>query len=281
MKIHSKEPLENSGFFKLKDSLWLDRQRVAGKVASQTLQLLSGLVKDKTKLSMLELNALAENYIIENKCTPTFKNYHGFPAGVCISVNEQLVHGIPTDYVLQEGDVVSFDLGATFEGAIADTALTVIYGEPKKPEHAKIIAACEDSLMKGIAAVAVGKRIGSIGYAIHKTAKGHGFNVINNYGGHGLDYDTPHAGPFVANRASPEEGIRIQPGLAIAIEPMLVFGSTDSHVDKDGWTVIGKGISSHHEHSIFVDNDSVEILTWRNDESSLKSNRIYFNQTTT
>ncbi len=263
MKIHGKEPLQNNGFFKLKDSVWLEKQRVAGRVASQTLQLLSGLVKERTKLSMLELNAVAEDFIVQNHCFPTFKGYHGFPAGVCISVNEQMVHGIPTDYVLQEGDVVSFDLGATFEGAIADTALTVIFGEPKKPEHAKIIEACEESLMKGIAAVAVGKRLGSIGAAIYKSARGNGYNVINQYGGHGLDYDKPHAGPFVANRSTAEEGIRIQAGLAIAIEPMLVFGSTDTRVDKDGWTVWSQGISTHFEHSIFVHEDHVEIITER------------------
>lgn len=263
MKIHEKEPLQNNGFFKLKDQVWLDRQRVAGRVASQTLQLLSGLVKDQTKLSMKDLNALAEDYIIQNKCSPTFKGFHGFPAGVCISVNEQMVHGIPTDYVLQEGDIVSFDLGATFEGAIADTALTVIYGEPKKPEHAKLVAACEESLMKGIAAVAVGKRLGVIGHAINKSARGNGYNVINQYGGHGLNYNEPHAGPFVANKATPEEGIRIQTGLTIAIEPMLVFGSTDTRIDPDGWTVWSQGISTHFEHSIFVHEDHVEVITER------------------
>lgn len=264
MKVNLKEPLHTNGFFKLKNQDWLDKQRVAGKVAAETLNILQSLVKEKAKLNLLELSRLAEDFILENKCTPTFKGYKGFPESVCISVNEQLVHGIPSEYYLQEGDLVTFDLGATFEGAIADTALTCIYGEPKKPEHLKLVQACEDSLMKGIAAISVGKKLGVIGHAINKSAKNDGFSVINDYGGHGLDWDNPHMPPFVANRADPEDGFRIQPGLAIAIEPLLTFGSPTTKIGDDGWTVYCSQLCAHFEHSIFVHEDRVEILTDRN-----------------
>jgi methionyl aminopeptidase len=251
----------------LKDKNWLEAQRVAGRVVAETLLLLEAQVKNKTTLSMIELNQLAEDHIYKSDCTPTFKGYgpvnKPFPAGVCISVNKQLVHGVPTHYKLQEGDVVSFDLGATYEGAIADSALTLIYGEPKTQQHVKLIAACEEALMKGIAAVQVGKRLGCIGNAIWKSCKGNGFQVVTQYGGHGLDWFKPHASPFVDNKSTPDLGVRIQPGLAIAIEPMLLPTDTSTSIASDGWTVMTKEIGSHHEHSIFVHEDHVEIITDR------------------
>lgn len=264
MRTVNEGPFLTNGFFKLKDMSWLERQKIAGRVAAQSLLLLEKMVKEKTELSLLEMNDVAEKFIIDNKCLCTFKGYHGFPAGVCISVNEQLVHGIPTNYHLQEGDVVSFDLGTTYEGVIADTAITCIYGEPKKKEYVRIIEATEEALMKGIAAISVGKKMGVIGHAIHKSAKGNGFNVIEQYGGHGLDYNVPHAAPFVENKADPDTGFRIQSGLSIAIEPMLVPFDTSTKVMNDGWTVCTKEIGAHFEHSIYVHEDHVEIVTNRN-----------------
>lgn len=264
MRLMTKESLSNNGFYKLKDESWLEKQRVAGHVVAGTLSLLEKQVKNKTSLSLLELNKLGEEYILDNKCTATFKNYKGFPAGVCISVNRQLVHGIPTDYHLQDGDVVSFDLGATFEGAIADSALTCIYGEPKNLNHVRMLKACEEAMMQGIAAIKVGVRLGAIGYAINKSAQTKGFHVIDQYGGHGLDWDTPHAQPFVANKDHYDRGFRIPAGLTLAIEPMLMPTSdTTTTTASDGWTVYTKEIGSHFEHSIFVHEDRVEILTDR------------------
>lgn len=270
MRITSKDSFSSTTLVKLKDKNWLDKQRVAGKIVAATLSMLESLVKDKTTKSLLELNSIAEEYIISNNCSCTFKNYKGFPAGVCISVNKQLVHGIPVDYKLQEGDIVSFDLGATYEGAIADSALTCIYGSPKSELHVKLVKATEESLMRGIQAISVGKKLGCIGNAISKCARGYGFGIINNYGGHGLEWDTPHATPFVANKSTLDEGIRIQPGLSIAIEPMLTIGSTETSVSDDGWTVMTNDIGAHFEHSIFVHEDHVEIITDRNNDTSSK-----------
>ncbi len=264
---NNKEPFGTNGFFTLKNNDWLEKQRIAGKIVADCLWWLEEQVKGKMDYSLIHLNNVVESQITKRGATATFKNYKGFPAGVCISVNKQLVHGIPTDYHLQEGDVVSFDLGATYEGAIADSALTCIYGEPKKFEHKKIVEATEEALMKGIEAIVVGKRLGSIGHAIHRSAKHNGFNVITDYGGHGLEWDKPHAAPFICNKGEIEEGARIQSGLAIAIEPMLVFGSTETEVDKDGWTVNSRDVGAHFEHSVFVHEDRVEIITWRDGSS--------------
>lgn len=251
------------GFIKLKGEDWLEKQRIAGKVAAGALMLLEGLVKEGSSLTLLEMNAKAEEYICDHGCQCTFKNYKSFPAGVCISVNHQLVHAIPTDYRLQEGDLVSFDLGATYHGAIADTALTTVWGEAK-PEYLKLVQATEEALMRGIAAIQVGKRLGAIGHAIYRYSRDNGYGVITNYGGHSLDYDIPHASPFVANKATTDEGPRIQAGITLAIEPMLVIGDTTTWVADDGWTVHCKGMSAHFEHSVFVHEDHVEIITARN-----------------
>lgn len=258
-----KELFTDNSLVRLKDNNWLEKQRVAGRIAAETLLLLEGHVKSRTFHSFIALNEVAEHYIIKNGGIPTFKGYKGFPAGVCISLNKQLVHGIPVDHVMDDGDIVSFDLGVTYQGAIADTALTCIFGKPNSDRDVKMVKATEEALMKGIEAIKVGARLGVIGQAIYKCAKGHGFNVINNYGGHGLDWDVPHAAPFVENKSDPTRGIHIQPGLAIAIEPMLVAGSTTTTTLDDGWTVVTPDVSAHFEHSVFVHEDHVEIITDR------------------
>jgi methionyl aminopeptidase len=258
-----KELFSDNSLVRLKDKNWLEKQRVAGRIAAETLLLLDGFVKNKNFHSMTVLNEVAENYIVKNGGIPTFKGYKGFPAGVCISVNKELVHGIPKNIVLDDGDIVSFDLGVTYQGAIADTAITCIFGEPKLERHAALVRATEACLMKGIEAIQVGKRLGVIGQAISQHAKVSGFGLINNYGGHGLDWNTPHAPPFVENKSDSGRGIRIQPGLAIAIEPMLVLGSTTTTTLNDGWTVVTPDLGAHFEHSVFVHEDHVEIITDR------------------
>lgn len=268
MKIHyTGKPFATNGFFQLKNQDWLDKQRVAGKVVAGSLSLLENFIKNKTALNAKQLNNLAEEYIQDNHCSPTFKGYKGFPAGVCISINKELVHGIPKEYYFQEGDVISFDLGATYKSAIADSALTCIYGEPKSKQHVELIKATEEALMEAIKSIKVGNHLGCIGYTIHNYLKKN-YSVITQYGGHGIGTaedgtGMPHMPPFVSNKSDLNEGIRIQPGLVIAIEPMAVIGGKETYVDKDGWTIWGSGISAHFEHSIFVHDDYVEIVTAR------------------
>lgn len=257
-----------NGFCILHDEKWLERQRIAGKVAAQTLSLLEKLVKEKTTKSLLELDKIAEEFIINNGCSATFHGYKGFPNSVCMSVDSgnkhAMVHGIPFDYKLQEGDLISFDLGATYEGAIGDTAITCIYGNPISEQHVKLISDTKNALIKGIESIVVGKKIGIIGNTIYKFLSSKGYGVIHNYGGHSLTYDTPHTFPFVANKSSIDEGIRIQSGMTLAIEPMACLnGSVKTWVGDDGWTVYSENISCHEEHTIFIHEDRVEILTNR------------------
>lgn len=271
----------NNMLVSLKDKNWLEKQRVAGKIVAAALSQLEGYCKSMTFHSMATLNDVIERFIIKEGGFPTFKGYKkrgypDFPAGVCISVNKQLVHGIPDDTVLNHGDVVSFDLGVTYQGAIADSAITVIFGPPKDNRHVELVQATHEALMIGIESIAIGKRLGCIGHAISKYAKNKGFGLITQYGGHGLSWDQPHASPFVANKAELNEGIRIQPGLSIAIEPMLVIGKPETRTLEDGWTVVTPDIGSHQEHSIFVHEDHVEVMTWRENEQAIKNPRIYF-----
>ncbi len=263
MKVLPTKTWQNNSLISLKSEDWLNKQRVAGRVAARTLLLLEMLVREKTTKTLLELDALAKDYILSQDCTPTFLGYKGFPNTVCISVNKQLVHGIPNDYKLKDGDMISFDLGATYHGVIADTAITCLYGEGPE-EQRRIIRVGKDTLIKGIEAVKVGSHIGAIGYAMHRFAKGNEFSVIENYGGHGLELNKPHADPFVANKANQNEGVRIKEGLTIAIEPQITNGSIHTRVDSDGWTVwCDAELSVHEEHTIFVHKDRVEIITDR------------------
>jgi methionyl aminopeptidase len=177
-----------------------------------------------------------------------------------------LVHGIVNDYVLKDGDVVSCDFGATYNGAVADAARTWIYKIPKSSEHVRLLKTCKEVLFAGAQAIKIGNRVGSIGFAIDKIVKKSGFGLITNYGGHGLGISEvgkgiPHASPFIFNKSTPMEGIMIQYGLAIAIEPMMTIGEPKTKTLDDGWTVVTPGISCHFENTYTIMEDGVHIIT--------------------
>jgi methionyl aminopeptidase len=253
---------------------WLANQRIAGKVAAKAIDLLVDLAKHGS-LSLLEMDEQAGQLIRDHGCVETFYGYKGFPSFCCHSVNKQLVHGIATNYHLQDGDLYTCDLGATYKKSIADTATTVIVGEGTE-EHKRLVQATKEALRLAIDAVQVGKQLGVIGDAIWKHSVKTGHACVLTYGGHfvGIAPDgtpAPHMPPFVANKANPNDGIRLVAGMAICIEPLFVIGSnTQTRVDKDGWTVYTDGgISSHEEHSIFISEDGVEVITARKGENNV------------
>ena len=249
-------------FVSLKDYNWLAKQKHAGRCVANILNACGIAIESgPPNLFLRDLEELAVKYLDEMECLPTFKNYRGFPSSICTSVNEQLVHGVVTDYKLVDGDVITIDLGATYQGVIADAARTFIYGTPKSKEIVRMLKVCEEALNVGIKAAKVGARLGAVGHSIHKYVKDSGFSLITKYGGHGIDFNKPHAEPFVSNRANINDGIRIHSGLTIAIEPMLVMGDTKTKVIDDKWTVIASGIACHYEHSIFIDSDFTHIVT--------------------
>lgn len=256
------DAFSNTQLIVLKDHNWFEKQKFAGSVVATCLKSVKSLIEQQTpNLSLKDLEAECEKIMEEAKCIPTFKNYKGFPGSICTSVNNCLVHGIPTKYMLQPGDVVSIDIGATFDGVIGDAAITCIYGAPKHKEHTRLIDTCWGALYAAIKSVVIGNQIGCIGDAIHNYVKTSGFHLITNYGGHGLAHNTLHAQPFVPNKSKRNEGIRIQHGLSIAIEPMLAIGSAKTITTNDGWTVKTKDISAHVEHTIFVGEDRVHVMT--------------------
>lgn len=250
-------------FITLNDDKYFNELKLSGMVVAKCLKTFKTLIENKTpNLNLLDIEAECEKIIMDNNCYPTFKGYKNFPGTVCLSVNKELVHGIPKNYIIKDGDVVTLDLGAHTEyGAIADAAVSAIYGEPKKTNHLHMLECCEEALKKGIEAIEVGKQLGCIGNAIHHHTKSSGFKLIVNYAGHGLGKHNLHAQPFVPNKANKNEGIRIQPGLTIAIEPMLAIGSNKTKKLADNWTVATKGISVHAEHTIFVKEDGPHIMT--------------------
>jgi len=257
---------KNNHIYRLKDLEFLEKQLVAGKVVAKSLKILEDLVAEKTDKSLIELDLLIESLIVENKCVPIFKGYKGFPNACCISVNNQLVHGIPTDYKLVDGDIIKFDLGASYEGCIADAAITCIYGEPKSNLHMKMIEGCRECLKKGIEGIKIDNRIGSIGEIIFNVASSYGLKVIQSYGGHGIDINEKgegilHSEPFINNKDSKNNGIRIQEGLVICLEPMVTFGDIGTKVGEDGWSVYTKEVNAHFEHTIFIGKNGVNIIT--------------------
>lgn len=262
MRFGQSPTLGETQFVRLKDDRWLSRQQHAGKTVAECLKYCKHTIEQSPGVSLKELESACADRMAKNGCTPTFLNYKGFPGAICTSVNKQLVHGVPTDYKIKEGDVVSVDMGATYEGAIADAALTAICGKSRDWQHARLLKTCQEALHNAIDAIEIGKRIGCIGRAIHHRVKSSGFKLITHYGGHGIDYDTPHAHPFVANKATKDDGIVIQPGMAIAIEPMVVMGlSSKTKTLNDGWTVVAGGIGAHFEHSVFIGEDKVHVVT--------------------
>jgi len=267
MKANS---LPSHGFFiELKDNNWLQKQRFAGKVHSEVMDFLVSITKSNNKVSTLEMSKLAEEIIIKNNCTPTFKNYKGFPEAVCISINNELIHGIPKDNIFpQDENLITFDFGVTFENAIVDAATTVIWNKTENRQKINLINAGRAVLNSAINNIKIKENLGTIGFNINKTAQTLGYSVVQEYGGHGIwGNNYPHAKPFVSNKDSKDNGIRIQNGFCFAIEPLLVIGNPATFAGNDGWTVKTEGLSVHEEHSIFIWEDQVEVLTRRHNEN--------------
>jgi len=245
-------------FVVLKNNDWLANQKHAGQCVSNILKSCGEAIVPN--LSLKELENIAFSSFKEYNCIPTFLNYDGFPSAICVSINKVLVHGIVSDYILQSGDVVSIDVGATYKGSIADAARTWICGEPKNKQHVEMLDVCKKALRAGQEAVKIGNRIGSIGNAINKIVSKSSFGLITEYGGHGIGPNL-HENPFIANKSSINEGVRITNGLSIAIEPMIVIGYPTTKTASDGWGVLTPDIGCHFENSITLMDDVVHIIT--------------------
>jgi len=237
----------------------IEKMRRSGAIVGRVLKSLRDMVEPG--MTTIELDRFAEKTIRAAGAYPTFKGYHGFPYSLCISVNEQIVHGFPSDRKLKEGDILSIDCGATLDGYVGDAALTIPVGKVTE-EKSKLMKVTEESLQKAIEQARVGNRLFDISYAVQAHVEPLGYTVVKNYCGHGVGREM-HEEPQVPNYVRPGTGPKIREGWVLAIEPMVNIGTDQTKTLKDGWTVVtadGKP-SAHFEHTIAITADGPEILT--------------------
>ncbi len=245
----------------LKSARELEAMRRSGKITAKVLTDLMKAVRPG--ITTLYLDEMAERGIRGLGGIPTFKGYHGFSGSICASVNDEVVHGIPGDRVLRDGDLLSIDIGTTFEGYVSDTAVTVAVGTI--PQNARrLLEVTQECLMVGIAAMQKGNRVGDIGAAVQQHAESNGYGVVRELVGHGVGREM-HEEPQVPNYGKAGAGMELRPGLVLAIEPMITEGDYAVEILKDGWTVVtedGK-LAAHFEHTIAVTETGPKILTLR------------------
>ena len=244
----------------LKTSRELKAMRDAGRISSRALKLAGEAVEPG--VSTLEIDRIVRKYIEEQGATPSFLNYGGFPASACISVNDVVIHGIPRkNQILKQGDIVSIDVGAFYEGFHGDNAWTFPCGEVTKEAQA-LMDVTRESLFKGINAARPGNRLGDIGSAVQRYVEARGYSVVRDFVGHGVGAEL-HEDPSVPNYGTPGRGVRLLPGMTIAIEPMVNQGVHTVETLSDNWSVVtsdGK-LSAHFEHTIAITPDGPVILT--------------------
>jgi methionyl aminopeptidase len=240
----------------------LERMRRAGRVVAATIDRLVESVRPG--MTTGDLDGIAEEAIRSAGAVPSFKGYRGFPASICTSVNEELVHGIPGSRRLDEGDMISLDAGAIWEGYHGDSAVTVFVGEPPSSEAEKLVRVTEESLEAGIAQIRPGNRLSDISHAVQQVAEGAGFTMVREYVGHGIG-QSMHEDPPVPNYGPPGRGPELRPGLVIAVEPMVNVGGWETRLLADEWTVVTAdgSLCAHFEHTIAVTEDGPEVLTAR------------------
>ncbi|MFH1088017.1 MAG: type I methionyl aminopeptidase [Chloroflexota bacterium] len=233
--------------------------RQAGRILAQVLAELKEQVKPEVTTHYLETVAASE--LRKHHVQSAFRGYRGFPGELCVSVNDEIVHGIPGDRLLKEGDVVSLDAGVVFHGYIADAAITVPVGHVA-PETQRLLKVTETSLEVGISRAVPGGYVGDIGAAVQGHVESHGFSVVREYSGHGVGRDL-HEEPLVPNVGSPCTGPLLEKGMTLAIEPMVNAGGWKTRLSGNGWTVLSAdgSLSAHFEHTVVVTDGGAEVLT--------------------
>jgi methionyl aminopeptidase len=229
--------------------------------------ILSDLIKSvEVGVSTKDIAILAARELKSLGAEAPFLGYQGFPDVICISLNDEIVHGIPRpDKVIREGDLVSLDFGVKWRGMITDSALTLIVGNPRDPQHRQLLSYTEASLQEGIAAVHDGVRTGDIAAAVERVLKKHDYGIIRDLVGHGVGHQL-HEGPNIPNYGRANTGPWLKAGMTIAIEPMATLGTWKIKVDPDGWTVRSAdgSMSAHFEHTVLITKEGAEVLTLRN-----------------
>ena len=244
----------------LKTGRELKIMREACRISAGALKIAGSAVEPG--VTTAEIDKIAEDYIRSQGGVPNFKNYEGYPATACISINNEVIHGIPSDKRrIVEGDIVSIDLGAMFDGYHGDNAATFACGDVSS-EAKRLMEVTHDALYKGIGVAVVGGRIGDIGHAVQSYVEANGFSVVRQFVGHGVGTHL-HEAPEVPNFGAQGHGIRLMPGMTIAIEPMVNIGKPEVKIMPDGWTTLTRdgSLSAHFEHTIAITPDGPQIMT--------------------
>lgn len=246
---------------KIKSEREIELMRKAGEIVGNTHHYLEKYIKPG--ITTKELDTLANDYILKQDATPSFKNLYGFPGTICISVNEEVVHGIPSNRKLKNGDIVTLDIGACYKGYHGDSAWTYPVGQID-PEIEALLKETEESLFAGLSAIKEGNRIGDIGYAVSEVAKKYNLGVVKELVGHGVGSEV-HEEPDVPNYGKKGTGPILKEGMVIAVEPMLNLGTEEIFMLDDDWTIVTADDlpSAHYEHTVLVTKDGYEILTKR------------------
>lgn len=237
----------------------IEKIRESGEILSRAHGLIASLIKPGIQTKALDKEA--ESFILDHGGKPSFKGFNGFPYSLCISVNENVVHGFPSEYELQEGDIISIDGGVYYKGFHSDCAFTYPVGEVKE-ETLKLLKVTKESLYIGIEKAVLGNRIGDIGFAVQQHVESFGYTVVRELVGHGLGKNL-HEAPEVPNYGKRGHGTLIKNGLVIAIEPMVNLGVRNVVQEADGWTIrtADKKPSAHYEHTVAIINGKTEVLT--------------------
>ena len=239
------------------------KMRTAGRIVAGTIDRVLAAVRPG--ISTADLDRVAQEEINRRSATPSFKGYKGFPASICASLNDEVVHGIPSPKrMLKAGDVLSLDFGAIWEGYHADSAVTVFVGEPPSAEAEKLVRVTEEALEAAISQVRPGGHLSDVSHAVEQVVEGAGFSVVREYVGHGIGRSL-HEDPQIPNYGPPGRGPELRPGLVVAVEPMVTMGDWPTRVLADDWTVVTAdgSLAAHFEHTIAITDDGHEVLTVR------------------
>jgi methionyl aminopeptidase len=244
----------------------LEIMRQAGRIVSRVLAELEPLARPGIRTRDLDL--YAEKRCRELGAVPAFKGYRGYPASVCISVNEEIIHGIPSGRLLQEGDIVGLDFGVLFEDFYSDATITVAVGRASE-ESLKLIAAARTAFFKGFEQLKEGNHLSDVSAAVQRSVEGEGFSVIRQFVGHGIGRSL-HEEPQIPNFGAPGRGPRLKRGMTLAIEPMIAQGGYEVEILEDGWTAVtrDRSLSAHYEHTVALTEDGPEILSARPGEEA-------------
>lgn len=251
----------------LKSPEEIEKMSVSGKLVAEILLEIRNRIKPG--ITTQELDQLADRLTQKKKARPAFKGYNGYPYSLCVSVNEEVVHGFPSKRRLVDGDIVSLDFGVWFDGYFGDAALTQAVGRVS-PLAERLMKVTRESLFKGLQEVRAGRRLGDISAAVQQHVEAHGYSVVRQFVGHGIGKGL-HEDPQVPNYGEAGRGILLKPGMVLAIEPMVNVGGSEVEIQADGWTAVTKdrSLSAHFEHTVAITENGCRILTQANQWTTL------------